>query len=551
MINWKILKKFLSVALVLAMVACMVACDSDEIAEHSTAPTVISSTTTVPLGEAEGTDLVYTLTQQDVDSFYAALEQCEALSLLGSDLDAIDGAVEELETYLDFFDAQNSIATILHYSHTKDTALEKQYLDCVEIYTKASDAYKQMIKRVYLSDSPAKDHLFEGWTEEDIARLLAYNELVAQLQQRNAQIGVEYRSSEDDEYKIQLYIEFVGNNNTIAQIYGYDNYYTYAYRDVYGRDYDAASVEQMRKYAQQYLMECNYMAMENLYVSMFQLTTVGQLAVENFLYQDYNTLSKNYVELYIDALPQDMADALRTMLSKDSLFTNASDAMEGAFTTTIADRSYCFFGPGYASSKTVLHEGGHYFASRYTDLYAVPLDLAEVQSQGNEWLFIRFVKDHMALNRYNAVVDYLLYEATATILISLMVDEFEQIVYSSDLTGFTAKDFDAIMDQVSLRYYPEGDVSYMLTDMQYYWRAVVVEQPVYYISYAVSATAAIGLYTVSIADFDGALQIYHKLCTTPNLELGFLGNLQQAGLGSPFEVGFYQDLVQLLLGRSR
>ena len=58
MINWKILKKFLSVALVLAMVACMVACDSDEIAEHSTAPTVISSTTTVPLGEAEGTDLV-------------------------------------------------------------------------------------------------------------------------------------------------------------------------------------------------------------------------------------------------------------------------------------------------------------------------------------------------------------------------------------------------------------------------------------------------------------------------------------------------------------
>lgn len=559
---WDFLRRFLCLAVMLAMLVGLTACgeseaegqgSGDSSTTQSTQSTQSTSTTSVPDPlEDPVLDLVYELTQADVDEFYRLLDECEALSIAGEDIDAVDTATAALEESYDFLDAQYTIAMIFHYSHTEDEALEKQYLDCVEICTQANDAYLQMVKRVYLSDTPIKDYLFEDWTEEDIADLMAYDEQISQLQQRNAEIGVEYRAADDDAEKITLYIEFVQNNNTIAQFYGYENYYTYAYHKAYDRDYDPAAVSQLREYAQTYLGEdVYYSALVNFYYSYYEdLSRSGQKKLESFLYDDYNTLGTDYLQLYLDSLSGSMRESISAMLAVDSFFTHAEDAKEGAFTTTIGDRSYCYFGPGYASTMTVLHEGGHYYASCFADLAELPLDLAEVHSQGNEWLFVSFLEAHMSEDQYRALVDYKLYENVAMILMCLMVDEFEQVVYTTDLTGFTAADFDAIMDEVALQYFPDGDVADMLSDMNAYWRLVVVDQPVYYISYAVSAIGAIGLYTMAEDDYDAALRAYQALCEAPVLEEGFLGNLQSAGLTSPFDEQFYEDLREIIESRS-
>ena len=494
-------------------------------------------------------ELVYELTQEDVDEYYRLLGECEALALVGEDLDAIDEATMALDESYEYLDAQCSIAMIQHYSHTADKALEQRYLDCVEICTQANDAYIQMTRRLYLSESPAKDHLFEGWTQQDFDDLMAYDEQISLLQQRNAEITVDYRTSRDDDARIALYIEFVQNNNQIAQYYGYDNYYTYAYERVYDRDYDADSLQLLRQYARTYLVDAYHDAYVNFDKSFYgRLTRNDQTAVINFLYEDYDTLKEDYVAKYIDSLPEEMAQHMRNMLEKDSLFTDALDAEAGAFTTTIGDRSYCYYGPGYASSSTVVHEGGHYYASRYTNLGGIPLDLAETHSQGNEWLFASFLRGKLPTRQYKALVDYLIYEDITMIMICLMVDEFEQQVYTTDLTGFTAADFNAIMDAVSLQYFPDGDVS-SLTDIQSYWRQVVVEQPVYYISYGVSAMAAMSLFTQAEADFDAAMANYQKLCQEPLEDGGFLANVQAAGLYTPFDETFYQTLKALIENR--
>lgn len=506
--------------------------------------------TTVPEQPVDPDALVYTLTEEDVQIFYTLLQECEELALVGEDMEAIEEANTNLDESYAYLNAQCSIAMILHYSHTKNAELEKQYLDCVEICTKANDAYIQMARNVYLSDTPAKDALFEGWTEEDIADLLAYDEEIAKIQQRNAEIGVEYRATTSDANKINLYIEFVQNNNRIAQFYGYENYYYYAYEKVYERDYDMAALAKMRQYAKDYLAKVFPNAMMNFVHSFNQEATYAdRLAVQNFLFNDYTTVGTDYVGMYIESLPEDFAQIMNNMLEHDSLFTSAEDAMPGAFTTAIGDRSYCYFGPGYAVSSTVIHEGGHYYASRFTDLNGIPLDLAEVHSQGNEWLFISFLQDKMPQKQHNALVDYLLYEDIAMTLICLMVDEFEQRVYSTDLTGFTAANFDAIMNEVSKSYYPNGSVKDDLADMNYYWRQVVVDQPVYYISYAISGVTAMSLYTVAQKDYTHAMEIYQKLCEEPVIEAGFLGNIKAAGLYTPFDKKFYQDLEALIQSR--
>lgn len=571
----KPVRRLLCFLLIFAMLLSVSACGSAPVDPSSSVNTPVSSTApstglltqpstipTMPSSVPEPSqpeepedpakyELVYTLTQEAVDEFYRLLEECEDLSVVGEDMDAIEATMEALDEAYLFLEEQCSIATIFHYSHMADKDLEQQYLDSVEICTEANDAYLQMARRVYLSDTPAKDTLFEGWTEEDIDSLLAYDEQIADIQQRNAEIGVENRATNDDARKIELYIEFIQNNNTIAQYYDYDNYYTYAYERVYSRDYGMEELERMRQYAKTYLVYDFYTALNNFYAYFTGLDQSVQVNVQNFLFNNYNEQRADYVGMYVDATPESLQKALRDMLDHDSLFTEAVDARQGAFTTMIGERSYCYFGPGYWSSTTVMHEGGHYYASRYSDLNNIPLDLAEVHSQANEWLFVSFLRGRLSNGVQRSTVDYRLYENIAMTLICLMVDEFEQVVYNTDLTGFTAEELDAIMDQIAESYFPDGNADELLADMNAYWRQVVVDQPIYYISYAVSGIAAIGMFTEAEKDFDHAMAIYQKLCEEPVLEEGFLGNILSAGLPSPFDEDFYQQLHQLLESRKK
>jgi hypothetical protein len=257
----------------------------------------------------------------------------------------------------------------------------------------------------------------------------------------------------------------------------------------------------------------------------------------------------NYVEKYLNQAPGNLGEHAHQMLEADSLFTNASDAMQGAFTTALGERSYCFFGPGYANSCTVVHEAGHYYASRYADLNSIPLDLAETHSQGNEWLFMAYLKQRMPVDTHEAIVNYRIYNDLAMIMICLMVDEFEQIVYTTDLTGFTAEDFDEIMNSVCSQYVTPQYCYENITDINAYWRLVVVDQPVYYISYAVSAIAAMDLYTIAREDYQKAADIYQKLCEEPVLEEGYLANIVASGLSSPFDKSFYKALAAIINGK--
>ena len=491
--------------------------------------------------------LTYTLTQDDVDEFYRLLDECEKLAIAGEDREAIEAISDELDEKFEFIYAQNTIAMILYYERMGNKDRTQQHLDCVEIATAANDAYIQAVRRIYQSGTPARDYLFEDWTEQDIEMLMKYDERIAELQQRNSEIEVEYNASSNDSVRIPLYIEFVQNNNEMAQIYGYDNYYTYAYQMVYDRDYDSKSVEQMRDYCKEYMPQIFDLANMKFNSSYGGLNAKDQAALVAYLYDDYNTLGTDYLTPYLSVMPGALKDHTDHMIQVDSMFTTSSGAMQGAFTTTIGDRSYCFFGRGYKGVSTVVHEAGHYYASRYNDLGEIPLDLAELHSQGNEMLFLVNTGSIMKDTVYAAASSYTMYNNVAMILICLMVDEFEQLVYTTDISGYTAEDFDALMNSVVTQYFELDYVNANLTDVNAYWRQVVVDQPVYYISYAVSVIAAIDLYTLAVKDFASAAEIYRKLCEEPVIDAGFLGNITEAGLSTPFDESFYIELRDYIL----
>ena len=88
-----------------------------------------------------------------------------------------------------------------------------------------------------------------------------------------------------------------------------------------------------------------------------------------------------------------------------------------------------------------------------------------------------------------------------------------------------------------------------ISDPNVYWRLAAVSNPVYYISYAVSAVAALEVYAVAEEDYDAALTAYNALVDGITPEDGFLGALEKAGLTSPFEEQTYIDITNNLVNK--
>ena len=499
-------------------------------------------------------ELSYTLTEADVTAFYQALSDFEALVKITTNANTVLQAYDELDALFMKLATQSSVASVLYYCDLTDEAASDQYLDSQKIVTEAQDAYIEAFRRIYQADVPTKAQLFADWTEADLLMLEKYTSEITQLKQRNSEIEVAYQSIQDDPQfttkMVPLFLEKVANNNRIAQILGYDNYYEYAYTMEYDRDYDAQQVEAMRSYAATYLVPTLQQSLQKYYTAAISLNTSDSTLLATLLYGSYQDTETPYVVNYIDTLPLYARESMLDMFDGNILIMDdTSSAREGAFTTIVdEDRMLCFYGPGYSNSLTVIHEAGHYYGGTFTFLNDIPLDLAEVHSQANELLFINYLKDELSATAYQTLLYYQLFSQNATILLSLAVDEFEQRVYAhQDPLSLTADDLYAIMENVCQKY---GGSQFFtncsLISPHEYWQYVVVEQPVYYISYAVSAVAAIDLYTVAAQDHDNGIVIYTQLIEDSDHTKGFLNCLQNAGLSGPFEESVYQKIYALV-----
>lgn len=496
--------------------------------------------------------LKYTLTQEELSKYYADLESCKTMALEGTDREGLEALSDSLDEQYENIQKQQTIAFVNYSRDQTDEEATELHLDATDKLTKAYDAMMLMLREVNASESPIKDVLFEDWTEEDLKMLSAYTSEIAQLEKENEELVVQYQALSQEELAegiIPLYQKLIANNNRIAQIYGYDNYYTYGYDVVYARDYTTDTVQQARDYAIKYLVPTVPAILQQFALGFQSLDQEGQQVVAAFMEGSYQDTDKDYVNLYIDSLPQDLQAAMNHLWQYDrAIFADSTGAKEGAFTVNIGDDAICFFGPGYDSTLTLVHEMGHYASTLNLDLDECPMDLAELHSQGNEWLFMNELQDALDPKVYAVIRDYKMYMDMCTILVSFMVDDFEERIYTTDVSGYTREDFDAVADEVCKAYGGADFVNNYLTDFQSYWRLVVMESPVYYVSYAMSDVAALNLYTIASQDREKAYEIYGHLLKDVDLDLGFQENLKKVGLSGPFDSQVYEAIAKMYGG---
>lgn len=504
----------------------------------------------VASGEDESDDdtvLKFTLDQDMIDRYYALEDEAEKIAIAGTDLKAAQSAFDKLDEAREELITQSQIAYVLYCMDQSSQTCKQRYMDCVETVEQMEFSYNEMCRRIYLSGTLLRDDIFADWTQQDIDILLAYNDEIAQLENRNSELIEELRALPEDDWEenmVQLYNEMVRNNNRIAEIYGYDDYYSYAYDVIYKRDYGTHGVVLIRHFVSKYFSSIVPAAIEKFDTAYAKLDSQQKTVLSELSYSPYNELMLNYVQMFIQDMPESSQTAMNKMFDQ-AVFTSSPNAYSGAFTVMLGDKPFSYFGPDHAVADSVIHELGHFYGISYADQWNQPLDISESQSRGNEWMFNYFLGKCMDSEMYQAYIEYRVTTDLSYILGFVMVDQFEEQVYSHPNAGYLSlEEYDAIMEEVAEDYGGIHMISENIMDIQGYWKSVVMRNPVYCISQAVSAITAINLFTIAQEDEQDAKECYRKLMEELLVGEGFLDNISETGIDGPFRETVYRQIYE-------
>ena len=184
------------------------------------------------------------------------------------------------------------------------------------------------------------------------------------------------------------------------------------------------------------------------------------------------------------------------------------------------------------------HEFGH-FTDNYLNFgSSASLDLAEVSSQGLEYLTLLALKDKLKNTEYRYLEYNQLAIAMETLLNQGIIAAAEHYIYSLALEDINEENLNAAVayawdtvvgGQTTLTY---GDLIMVHT----------VEYPFYVQSYCSSLTATFEIFFAEAEKKGEGLKIYKELIDRGEEEKGYEEILSDAGLSSPFE----EDLLKLL-----
>ena len=201
-------------------------------------------------------------------------------------------------------------------------------------------------------------------------------------------------------------------------------------------------------------------------------------------------------------------------LTGESLYTVASgdNCYDGCYTVNFPQEQtaeiYFYQGGDFYDFSSAVHEFGHFHADwrdrTPTMLQKTCIDIAEIQSQGLEMMYTHFYDDI-----YGADAGYMELMQICNMLDSVVtgfaVGEFErEVIEHKD--SYTAED-------VENAYRRFRDENGFLMDL--YQVTHLYEQPGYYISYGVSALAALQLYTEMLGSFEKGAALYQRIAEIP------------------------------------
>ncbi len=425
----------------------------------------------------------------------------------------VHAALEQLHTALLALHTAYTLADLRHMADAGSEDAAAAADDAYAQYSAALDRYYDAMHT--LCESGAYDALLEKEFDEGmLAAFAAYDPAASDaslaLLTREQALVTEYeiemaKYSPDPDRIGEIFVSLIAVRSEMAAAAGYDSYADYAYAADYARDYTPAEARALWTLAKE-----QYAPLLREYADDVD-EAAGRLTDEALL-----DLSEDGILTALQRgaamLSPELSASCAYLIDNGLYDIAASDRKADiGFTTWLAsyEAPFLFNAPygDYYDLTSAIHEFGHYNAYYYNGsdvLFGVcDYDLSELQSQGMEVMFLPlydalFGEEAAALLRAQTV-----YNLMTGVVQGAMYDEFQQTVYRLD-EPTPARVNEAFLDIYESYGYEPYDGA------EYEWMSVIhnFEQPMYYISYAVSALPALELYAMQQKSPADALDTY-------------------------------------------
>ena len=401
--------------------------------------------------------------------------------------------------------------TMSHLNYCLDWYNEKaeqEYDDCALTYSLVYEAVTYALSHGYASKEYSD--LFSDYINEDF--LDYYNAPSLSLKRLEGYTKVDYelideRSDEYYEIRDNDKLSDSEKNLKCAEIY----------LDILS-EYDADTFydEYYRDYTPEEIIEVGRSVRRNL------LLISDDVNRKYFDKADYGFLRRSdikpdklfsTIQEYAEQLSPEIAESAKRIIETGHCYTaKGDDCYDGSYTAALPLSDdylvYIYCDDNDDNLRTAVHEFGHYHAGHFdkTPIYSVVSnnDIAEIQSQGMELLFMQFYDEI-----YGKKADAMRLDQLSNLLFAIesgfLVGEFEYTVLKNRDT-YTPEDV--------IRCYNDIMGGYA-RDFPFYYIDHIFVYPGYYISYGVSALAALDLFDDVLNDPQTAIEKYSKLARIP------------------------------------
>lgn len=476
-------------------------------------------------------------TRPDMSEMQEALEVCCTSAESGSGKRVLMDEIWEFYRLYNTFNTQYNLASIYYFQDMTDSHWEEEYSFCAQNAASAEAMLEELFYT--LAACPLKDELeadpafgegfFDSYTGESIwdETFLGLMEQEAALEEKYYDLCTQAQDAQyysDEYFEVygkqmgQVFVDLVALRQDIAQYAGYDDYASFAYEFYHYRSYTPQQ-------AQTYLQEIQQQLVP-LYREVEQwggASNAGDLCTQKAAF--------GYVENTAEKMGGTVGKAF-SMMESAGLYdiTHSEKKFDGSFEVYLTDYNapFVFVNPSATQQDklTFLHEFGHFCNDYASAGSVVGVDVAEVFSQGLEYLSLHYADDGEKLEEMKMVDSLRIFVEQAAYAL------FEQKAYQLEGAELTAENVYALYDQIGSDF---GFDVWGWDSRDFVMIGHFFTDPMYIISYVVSNDAALQLYQMEEKDPGSGLELYQKELSTE--QTCFLAFLEEAGLESPFAPG--------------
>lgn len=355
-----------------------------------------------------------------------------------------------------------------------------------------------------------------------------------------------------------IYDDLVKIRTQIARKLGFENFIPLGYARMGRIDYNQTMVAAFRESVHQTIVPAVAEIKEEIRKSfgwdrvMFYDNDINVQGETPAPVIDTPEIFRRAQVMYNQMRPE-IGDFMRRMLEAEAFDVEAREGKwGGGYCTSFPLYKQPFilanFNGSAADIDTITHEFGHALAAdtafrcgTKSDL-PVGMETCECHSMSMEFFCHPFM-DQFFGDRSEAYKIKHTVDALSFLPYGVIVDEFQHLVYANpEMTPAQRKAAYAELEKKYRPYLCFDGIPYLEQGTRWQYQMHIYESPFYYIDYCLAQCVALGFFSLSLHDYEDALDRYLKFLQDSGT-LGFETLAVNAGIGSPFAAGSLDRIV--------